>query len=90
MTRAKAIRLNCLSCASTSKGVKYCTCDGKLSTLCDLWTYRFGCGPDVAAKRHGKQFVTPGELPDAGVNLDDCEESPTPDMPLERQKPIAG
>jgi hypothetical protein len=78
MTRSKAIRLKCLDCANTSKGVKFCTCDGKLSTRCELWPFRFGCGPEVAAARHGKEYLTPGALPDPGTNLDDCEDATMP------------
>ena len=75
-TRAKAIRLKCLDCGTTSKAVKFCTSDGKLSTQCPLWPYRFGCGPATAAKRHGSEFVTTGALPPPSTDIEECQKGP--------------
>jgi hypothetical protein len=67
----QVIRQKCLDCSGTTKTVKYCTCDGINSLKCPLWTYRFGIRPASAATKYGKQFVTPGELPDSNTNIED-------------------
>ena len=72
----KAVRLHCLGCCRGSfKAVKFCTCDGVLSFACDLWPHRFGMRPTTAARKFGKEFITPGALPEATVALEDCNDS---------------
>lgn len=72
-TPIDAIRKHCLGCCNGSfKAVRFCTCDGVTSTWCELWPYRFGLRPATAKKRFGGRFLTPGALPHAGVELEDC------------------
>ena len=68
-----AIRAKCTDCScGSARAIRFCTMDGVNSTWCDLWPFRFGLRPATARRRYGPQFVTPGVLPDASVNLDDC------------------
>lgn len=41
----KAIRCFCLDCACSSAEVSACTRDGKVSSLCPLYRFRFGHNP---------------------------------------------
>ena len=41
----KAIRAFCLDCACSSAEVSACTRDGKVSSLCPLYRFRFGHNP---------------------------------------------
>ena len=69
----KAIRKKCLDCqGGLTKAVMYCPSDGVNSTRCELWAYRFGMRPTSAAKKYGKQFVTPKDMPEPEICLDDC------------------
>ena len=67
----KAIRRKCLDCCENFKYIKYCPCDGFNSTRCELWPYRFGLSPTTAALKYGKMFLTPEEMPNPNVCLDD-------------------
>lgn len=40
----KSIREKCLDCCQSANEVRLCPCDGKQSTWCSLWPYRFGRG----------------------------------------------
>lgn len=70
-TTTKAIRTKCLDCSTTFKDVKYCTMDGVHSQACPLWPFRFGCSPKTVAKRFGKEFITPADMPDASISTED-------------------
>lgn len=51
-TPLKSIREKCLDCVCGSANeVKLCPCDGKQSTFCALWPYRFGRRPEGSKKR---------------------------------------
>jgi len=71
MNPLKAIRAKCLACIGTHKGVRYCPGDGVHSTRCELWPFRFGIRPTTAAKKHGQQFVTPRDMPEADISVED-------------------
>ena len=74
MTPMKAIRAKCLDCCAGSlKAIKFCTCDGIRSQACPLWPLRFGRRPYSVSKSLGKEYVTPGALPPAGVALEECK-----------------
>lgn len=72
LTPVVAIRQKCLDCSESFKSVKYCPSDGIHSKECPLWLYRFGSRPASAAKKYGKKFVTPADMPEANTSLDDC------------------
>jgi hypothetical protein len=73
----KAIRQNCLDCCRGNNAeVRRCQCDGKLSTLCPLWFYRFGVRYKTAIMVHGIEAVTPGYADEAGNASGVEEESP--------------
>ena len=80
MTPIKAIRLHCLDCCGgSSKVVQFCTCDGVNSTRCDLWPYRFGKRPATAAKKYGKRFLDPKQMPSAELTQEECVSGSPPD-----------
>ncbi len=60
-----AIRKKCLDCCSTANNVRWCTMDGLNSTRCELWPYRFGVRPEVAAAKYGRRLLIPAEMPRA-------------------------
>jgi len=70
----RAIRLKCLDCATTAKGVRFCPCDGLNSTACDLWPFRFGKRPKTARKGPLVAFLDPKRMPDAAKTLEDCQD----------------
>lgn len=50
-TPLKSIREKCLDCCQSANEVKLCPCDGKQSTFCSLYPYRFGRRPLGSKKR---------------------------------------
>jgi len=70
----RAIRQYCLDCSGTSKMVTWCTCDGIHSTRCPLWPFRFGIRPETAKKRYGQRLLTPEDMPDANVCVEDLQQ----------------
>jgi hypothetical protein len=77
LTPLKAIRANCLECCdSSAKAVAYCTCDGKNSTACVFWPYRFGKRPETAAQKYGAAMLNPAEMPGPGVLLESLPTNP--------------
>jgi len=77
LRQLKAIRQTCLDCsAGSAKNVAYCACDGHNSTLCQLWMYRFGKGPDTVRRRIGAAMITPELMPGPGVDLDSLPQNP--------------
>jgi hypothetical protein len=66
----KAIRAKCLDCSQTRKAVMFCPCDGTHGTACPLWRYRFGVRPGTAARRYGRRFLIPEQMPAADAALE--------------------
>ena len=63
----RAIRHKCLDCMGGSfTQVKRCVFDGVHSKPCPLWPFRFGCRRSTAERRHGREFLSPADLPGAG------------------------
>ena len=72
MNPRQAIRQKCLDCCNEArKVVKYCPCDGVNSTACPLWPHRFGLTVATAIKRHGNQFLSPKDMPDPNIPVED-------------------
>ena len=68
----KRVRRNCLECSGHSpKYVMYCPCDGKHSTSCEFWLFRFGIQPKTFRARWGGRLLDPEQMPPADINLDD-------------------
>ncbi|MHC4405914.1 MAG: hypothetical protein ACYTG0_40245 [Planctomycetota bacterium] len=84
-TPVKAIREYCLDCSATSKGVMWCSCDGKHSTWCPLWPYRFGMRPETARQKYGDQLLDPEQMPDANKPLEELPVSPSRGRQAERR-----
>ena len=69
----KAVRAKCLDCCCGSlKSVRFCPCDGVHGSDCPLWPLRFGMRPATAAAKYGGRFLTPEQMPDAAVALEEC------------------
>jgi hypothetical protein len=70
----RAIRAKCLDdcCCGSIKAVRFCTCDGVNSTRCSLWPFRFGKRPSTIRKGPLARLLDAGQMPDAGVALEDC------------------
>ena len=66
----KAVREKCLDCATTSRAVKYCTCDGRHSTWCALWPMRFGRRPSTMLRGPDADLVNPEKMPHEDVALE--------------------
>jgi len=67
----KHVRRNCIECSDGSaKYVTWCPCDGKHSTRCEYWLFRFGVQPGTFRKQYGPRLLDPEMMPPADINLD--------------------
>jgi len=83
----RAIRAKCLDCSTTSKTVKYCTCDGvNCPTACPLWPFRFGKRPSTARKGPLAAFLDPKRMPDASIPLEQCDVGHASDHPKSKKR----
>lgn len=70
-SKLKAIRRHCLECSGDSpKAVLWCGCDGRNSTACELWKFRFGVQPSTFRAKFGDRLLSPSTMPPADLELD--------------------
>ncbi len=63
----KACREKCMDCCCGSyRAVGFCP-----ATKCALWPFRFGMMPKTAARKVGKDLLTPATMQDAHVMGED-------------------
>lgn len=67
----KLIRQQCTDCSGESaRYILWCPCDGRNSTRCHLWPFRFGQRPETIRAKYGDRLVTPEKMPPADVEIE--------------------
>ncbi len=72
----KAVREKCLDCyCGSTRGVRFCPCDGIHSTRCPLWPFRFGKRVSTVMRGDDAPFLDPENIPDSLVELEKCDQN---------------